>query len=65
MKFIEKTIIGKTFKYKYIETDDPSANDYFNDLDSFLSEHNNYFGTNYKNINEFNLGEPHRIIKVL
>ena len=53
------------FKYKYIETDDPYANDYFNDLDSFLSEHNSYFETNYKNINEFNLGEPHRIIKVL
>ena len=51
------------YKYKYIETDDPCCNDYFNDLNNFLSEHNSYFETNYKNIKDFNKGESHRKIQ--
>ena len=52
------------YKYKYIETDDLCCNNYFNDLDNFLSEHNSYFETNYKNIEDFNKGEPHRKIEI-
>ena len=51
------------FKYKHIETDDqPNCNYYFNNLDVFLTEFNECLETNYKTLEDYNKGEPYRII---
>lgn len=53
-------------KYRYYETDDDV--EYYFSLDElmeFLYEHNEYFETKYKTIDEFNNGELHRKIEVL
>ena len=48
-------------KFKEIETDDHAIN-YFNNIKQHLKEHNEYFLTNYKTLEEFNNNEPYRII---
>ena len=54
------------YKYKHIETDyEPNGNYYFNNLNEFLTEFNEYFETNHKTIEDYNKSEPYRkIIKV-
>jgi len=56
-KFAELT----RYLYKEIETDDHAIN-YFNNIKQHLKEHNEYFLTNYKTLEEFNNNEPYRII---
>lgn len=51
--------------FDYHETDDESASQFGLTLDEvaeIIYEHNDYFGTNYQMISEFNNGEPHRKI---
>lgn len=55
-----------TKKFRYYETDDDV--EYYFSLDElmeFLDDHNECLETNYKTIDEFNNGEPHRKIEVL
>ena len=56
-KFAELT----RYLYKEIETDDNGIN-YFNNIDKHLKEHNEYFLTDYKTLEDFNNNEPYRII---
>ena len=58
---------GGKVLYKYEETDDQDADYIFDEskLEEFLQEHNEYFDTNYKNIEEFNKGEVYRKITKL
>jgi len=54
------------FYYNEINDDDAFL-DYLThqDVIDLIQEHNEYFGTNYKTIAEFNDGEPHREIGVM
>tara|TARA_R110000868_G_C10640608_1_gene744109 strand:- start:165 stop:404 length:240 start_codon:yes stop_codon:yes gene_type:complete len=56
-KFLELT----RYSYKEIEIDEHSIY-YFNNIEDHLKEHNEYFLTDYKTIEQFNKTEPHRII---
>ena len=47
--------------YRYEETDDDIMY-FFTDIKRFLTDHNECMETDYKAVNEFNMGEPHRII---
>ena len=49
------------YLYKEVETDDRGIN-YFNNIENHLKEHNEYFLTNYKTLEEFNNKEPYRVI---
>ena len=53
-------------RFRYYETDD-DVEFYFSldELMEFLDDHNDCLETNYKPIEEFNNGEPHRKIEVL
>ena len=51
-------------QFKEIETDDHAIN-YFDNIEKHLKEHNQYFLTDYKTIEQFNKAEPYRqIIKL-
>lgn len=58
---------GDKVLYKYEETDDQDADYIFDEskLEEFLQEHNEYFDTDYKTIEEFNKGEVYRKITKL
>lgn len=58
---------GDKVLYKYEETDDEDADYIFDEskLEEFLQEHNEYFDTDYKTIEEFNKGEVYRKITKL
>ena len=48
--------------YEYHESDDASASTYcltINDVMEWIKDHNEYFGTEYNSIEEFNKGEPY------
>jgi hypothetical protein len=50
-------------RFYYNETDDADAlvvNLTFHDVELMIQEHNEYFGTEYKSIQEFNDGEEYR-----
>ena len=60
--------IKTTLMFVYTETDDTEHEDYvfcFEEVRDMIKQHNNYFDTNYKTIQEFNNNEPHRKIVLI
>ena len=47
--------------YRYEETDDDILF-FFTNIKEFLTDHNECMETSYQSVQEFNEGEPHRII---